>query len=414
MAEIWKNITSVDFWWGLLKSFQHLGPLAPIILSMIESFVPPLPMVAIVTINVAAHGPFLGFLYSWVGTCVGCTLVFLFFRHVFQKLAVRVSDKHPKIMKARNWVGGMNAPTLFMLVLLPFTPSAFLNFAFGVSEYSRRKYLFTLYFGKLIMIALLAVIGQSAVSALENPWYLVLSGGVLVCTYILSKLATKLKVRYNKNMKYIFFDLDGTLAKTSPGVLDSFNYALSKFGIKEENKERQRQIMGPPLTVSFKELYGLSDEDTETAIKHYRKFYEDGAYKNAPLYDGIETTLRALKKKGYILMVVTSKPKYLAERVINYLNIEWYFHSIVGPVEEKKNSDKAELIEKAMKILGLTDCSKVVMVGDRRYDMAAAKKLGATAVGALYGYGTKDELDEAGADYIVEDPKEIIDIVEKI
>ena len=175
----------------LLNSFKHLGPLAPILLTAVESLIPPLPLVAIVAINVAGHGIFFGFLYSWIGTCIGCTVVFLVFRHLFRDRFLRFSDRHPKVLKARKWVEQTNTATLFMLVLFPFTPSAFVNFAFGVSEFSRRKYLLTIYCSKLIMISLLAAVGQSAVSAIKNPWFILVSIGILVVTYFLSKWVTK-------------------------------------------------------------------------------------------------------------------------------------------------------------------------------------------------------------------------------
>jgi uncharacterized membrane protein YdjX (TVP38/TMEM64 family) len=200
LETFFKNINSVDFWWELLQKFRLLGPIAPMIMAFIESIIPPLPMVAIVTINVAAHGPFLGFLYSWVGSCLGCTVVFLFFRHVFQRLFAKSAENHPKMKKAREWVSNINVPTLFIIILLPFTPSAFMNFAFGVSNYSRRKYLLTLYTSKLIMIALLAVIGKSAVSALNKPPYIIISIAVLVITYVLSKFVTN-KVKLGSKAK---------------------------------------------------------------------------------------------------------------------------------------------------------------------------------------------------------------------
>ena len=191
LHEIWKSITSLEFWMDLLNSFKLLGPLAPILLTALESFIPPLPLVAIVLVNVAAHGVFLGFLYSWIGTCLGCTIVFLVFRHLFRDRFLKFSDRQPKVLKARKWVEQTNTATLFMLVLFPFTPSAFVNFAFGVSEFSRRKYLLTIYCSKLIMISLLAAVGQSAVSAIKNPWFILVSIGILVVTYFLSKWITK-------------------------------------------------------------------------------------------------------------------------------------------------------------------------------------------------------------------------------
>ena len=192
LQELWNNLTSVDYWLDLLDKFQQLGPVVPIAMAAIESLIPPLPLVAIVLMNVAAHGPFWGFLYSWMGTCIGCTIVFFFYRLLFMRLFVRFSEKHPKILKARQWVEQTSIPTLFLLALLPFTPSAFLNFAFGLSEISPKKYLLTLYGAKLIMIGLLAAIGQSFVLALRNPWTLLIGVGLLIVTYIISrKMANK-------------------------------------------------------------------------------------------------------------------------------------------------------------------------------------------------------------------------------
>ena len=223
LQEIWNNLKSIDFWLNLLNSFKGLGPLAPIILAAIESIIPPLPLVAIVLVNVAAHGIFLGFLYSWVGTCVGCTIVFLAFRHFFRDRFLRFSDRHPKVLKARKWVEQTNAATLFMVALFPFTPSAFVNFAFGVSEFSRKKYLITLYGAKLIMISLLAIVGQSAVSAIQNPWFILISIGILVVTYILSKKITKMKIDHvnNKEAKKADDPLNSEISENTEDVLNN-------------------------------------------------------------------------------------------------------------------------------------------------------------------------------------------------
>ena len=223
LQEIWNNLKSIDFWLNLLNSFKGLGPLAPIILAAIESIIPPLPLVAIVLVNVAAHGIFLGFLYSWVGTCVGCTIVFLAFRHFFRDRFMRFSDRHPKVLKARKWVEQTNAATLYMVALFPLTPSAFENFAFGVSEFSRKKYLITLYGAKLIMISLLAIVGQSAVSAIQNPWFILISIGILVVTYILSKKITKMKIDHvnNKEAEKTDDPLNSEITENTEDVLNS-------------------------------------------------------------------------------------------------------------------------------------------------------------------------------------------------
>ena len=178
--------TSLEFWENLLDSFQALGPLVPIALAALESLIPALPLVAIVTLNVAGHGALLGFLFSWIGTCLGCTFTFWFFRRVFKKLFVRWADRSEKVRKARDWVNGFDPTALFLIVILPFTPSSFVNFAFGISDFDAKKYLRTLYGAKLIMIALLALFGQSCVEALENPWFIVLSVALIAGLYYIS------------------------------------------------------------------------------------------------------------------------------------------------------------------------------------------------------------------------------------
>ncbi|MDO4285863.1 MAG: VTT domain-containing protein [Eubacteriales bacterium] len=186
-----QRLMTLEFWEQALDAFQALGPVVPIALAALESIIPPLPLVAIVTLNIAGHGAILGFLYSWVGTCLGCTIVFFFYRKVLKHLVGYFAQKHEKIKRAQEWVGGIRPSTLFLLAVLPFTPSSFLNFAFGVSEFSAKRYLLTMYLAKSIMIGSLALFGQSMVSALENPVYIILAVAVVAALYVLSLRVSK-------------------------------------------------------------------------------------------------------------------------------------------------------------------------------------------------------------------------------
>ncbi len=186
LVEWYTLFTSLDFWEGIFAAFQNLGPLVPIMLAALESLIPALPLVAIVTLNVAGHGAMLGFFYSWLGTCIGCTIVFGFFRLVFKKAFVRWGERSEKVKKARNWVNGFDPTALFLLVVLPFTPSSFVNFAFGISDFDPKKYLLTMYSAKLVMIALLALFGKSCVKALDNPIFIVLAVVLIAGLYAVS------------------------------------------------------------------------------------------------------------------------------------------------------------------------------------------------------------------------------------
>ena len=169
------QLGTLEFWQTLLDSFGDLGPLAPIFLAMVESFFPPLPLIAIVALNVAAHGGLFGFVYSWVGVMLGGTLMFLFWRRVLKQFFWKFASRSQKLEKAEQWVSRFDVSSLFMLSVLPFTPSSFMHFAFGISDFDEKRYLITMLLGKGVMVAMMALFGQSLVSSMKNPVYLVLS-----------------------------------------------------------------------------------------------------------------------------------------------------------------------------------------------------------------------------------------------
>ena len=173
--EFLHQLGTLDFWKTLLDGFGDLGPLAPIALAMVESFFPPLPLIAIVALNVAAHGGLFGFVYSWVGVMLGGTLMFLFWRRVVKCFFWKFASRSPKLEKAQQWVNRFDTSSLFMLALLPFAPSSFMHLAFGISDFDEKRYLITMLLGNRVMIAMMAVFGQSLVSSMKNPLYLVLA-----------------------------------------------------------------------------------------------------------------------------------------------------------------------------------------------------------------------------------------------
>lgn len=181
------QLNTLEYWEMLLSSFEALGPVAPILLAVVESLFPPLPLIAIVALNVAAHGGLMGFLYSWVGVMLGSTVVFLFWRRVVKRFFWKVASRSAKLQKAQQWVSNVDTASLFMLSVLPFTPTSFLHLAFGISDFDEKRYLFTLLLGKAVMVAMMALFGQSLVSALRNPVYLILSVAIWAGMYWLSK-----------------------------------------------------------------------------------------------------------------------------------------------------------------------------------------------------------------------------------
>ena len=117
----------------------------------------------------------LGFLYSWAGVALGGCIMFLLWRRVVKRFFWKFASRSPKLEKAQQWVNRFDTSSLFMLTLLPFTPSSFMHLAFGISDFDEKRYLITMLLGKGVMVALIALFGQSLVSSLKNPVYLVLA-----------------------------------------------------------------------------------------------------------------------------------------------------------------------------------------------------------------------------------------------
>lgn len=203
----------------------------------------------------------------------------------------------------------------------------------------------------------------------------------------------------------IFFDLDGTLTQSEFGILEGAKRALTHFGVDCSDTEKLKKFIGPPLYVSFHDNYGFSEEDTQEAIRIYREYYNAKGVYQAPLYDGIYELLSDLKKNGRKIMMTTSKPLKMALTVAKHNNVFDLFDGIIGPDLDEKDSSKMILIRRAMNTLGLhdDDRDRIVMVGDRFYDIKGAREVGIDSIGVLYGYGDKEELQNAGATHIAED-----------
>ena len=181
------QLGTLEFWQNLLEGFGNLGPIAPIFLAMVESFFPPLPLIAIVALNVAAHGGFLGFVYSWVGVILGGTIMFLLWRRVVKRFFWKIASRSQKLEKAERWVSRFDTASLFMLSVLPFTPSSFMHFAFGISDFDEKRYLITMLLGKGVMVAMMALFGKSLVSSMKNPVYLIFAIVIWAGMYWVSK-----------------------------------------------------------------------------------------------------------------------------------------------------------------------------------------------------------------------------------
>ncbi len=215
-----------------------------------------------------------------------------------------------------------------------------------------------------------------------------------------------------KDKKFILFDLDGTLTDPQRGITNSVKYALEYYGIKEDNYERLLTFIGPPLVDSFMEYYGFSKEKAFEAVLKYREYFLDkGIYENV-LFDGADRLLCDLKKSGKKVILVTSKPEAMAIEVLNYFNIYKYFDDVCGATMDEKLSEKTDVLNFATKKNSVV-CSEAVMIGDRKFDINAAKQANISSIGVLFGFGSESEIGEAGADRTARTMNELYDLLLK-
>lgn len=212
--------------------------------------------------------------------------------------------------------------------------------------------------------------------------------------------------------KYILFDLDGTLTDSAEGITKCVQYALKALGVDEPDLNNLRPFIGPPLVECFMNLYGFTKEQADFGTVKYRERYHDtGIYENK-VYPGVPEMLAQLKAHNLHLAVATSKPLVFARRVTDYFNLTQYFDCICGPdLSGSHLPAKADVIADAMQKLGVCDKSQVLMIGDRRQDVLGAQKCGVACAGALYGYGGRKELADAGCTIFAETPQDIVKLI---
>ncbi len=205
----------------------------------------------------------------------------------------------------------------------------------------------------------------------------------------------------------VFFDLDGTLTDSQPGIYACARYALNKMEWEIPSDAILRRFMGPPLAESFAKYCGMTEEEAVRASTYYRERYNPIGWKENRVFPRIRALLAELKKRGAYVAVATGKPQASAEKILSYFGLAEYLDCIAGPMPGEFHMDKATLIRRAIP----ANAGKCVMVGDTAGDVEGARECGMDAVAVLYGYGENDEILAANPKYHVEDTRELCQLL---
>ena len=203
-----------------------------------------------------------------------------------------------------------------------------------------------------------------------------------------------------RKYRYILFDLDGTLVYSHPGIFACFRYALEKMGWENPTDKQLLPVIGPSLHYSFTTYFGMTDDEATKAVALYRERYAvKGVWENEPISGALDC-LQALKERGYVLGLATSKPIYFAQQIVDKHGFSKHMQACVGSGMDGSLPTKASVIEEVMKRLGAS-ADECLMVGDRFHDAEGAKEMGVDcALLKVGGYADDAELYGCGAKYV--------------
>ncbi|MDD5952078.1 MAG: HAD hydrolase-like protein [Oscillospiraceae bacterium] len=211
-----------------------------------------------------------------------------------------------------------------------------------------------------------------------------------------------------KQRKYdaVLFDLDGTVSESHPGIIASAKKALVEYGWEMPEDFDYTQFIGPPICQSLMLYAGMAEPQAEVCMKLYRKYYNAGEIFNTSLYPGMLQLMKDLTAAGSKVCIATSKPQPMADRVIEYLGLGELVFCNAGADTSDKQSDKPGLIRRCMEETGASR-EQTVMIGDTRFDAAGARVMEVPFIGALYGYGTREEMVKEGAEHFAKTVAEL-------
>lgn len=214
-----------------------------------------------------------------------------------------------------------------------------------------------------------------------------------------------------KEKTYILFDVDGTLTDPKEGITKSVQYALRRYGIEVEDLDSLTPFIGPPLRDSYERFYGFTPEQSREAVLVYREYFTEKGWLENRVYPGIREMLAALREAGAALCVATSKPEVFAKQILDYFGLTEYFDFIGGADLEETRVRKADVIRYVLENCGLgqedVKQGRIFMVGDREHDVLGARESGIPCVGVLYGYGSREEMENCRAEEVAATVEEL-------
>lgn len=210
------------------------------------------------------------------------------------------------------------------------------------------------------------------------------------------------------NYTTCFFDLDGTLTDSSPGITNGLRQMITHLGYPIPDDTQLNTWIGPPLTDKLASTYSVTGSRAQQAVEVFREYYTQQGYKENRLYDGIAELLESLRTKGIDLVIATSKPTEHAMLVLDHFSLTPLFSSVYANSLDNRRPTKTDVIRHAITSHKLHDQKEqIIMIGDRIHDICGAADNGIDAIGVLYGFAGPGELDACTPKALVKHPSQI-------
>lgn len=210
-------------------------------------------------------------------------------------------------------------------------------------------------------------------------------------------------------MKVVLFDLDGTLIDSSEGITKSCQHTMKHYGMEETDLNSFRRFIGPPLSESFMNFYGFSEEKALEAVRIYRERYNTIGLFECCLYPGVKECLQALKAAGYLISVASSKPEETCKRMLTHFGIIDLFDEVVGATMDGRINTKEQVLREVLRRFANVSIADMVLVGDTIFDVEGANSVGIASIGVSFGFGKTEEMQRAGALCICDSFSEVTD-----
>ena len=207
-------------------------------------------------------------------------------------------------------------------------------------------------------------------------------------------------------MSTVLFDFDGTLIDTWPGIEETLRASFRSLDLTVRHEDITTALVGMPLLKVFEKLLGPDIPEARLAVEKYRELFPESGISGSRPFDGVIGMLEKLKEQDTDLFIVTARNEAITKQMMDRHGLARFFEWVRGEREGEVLEGKAGMVAEVLQRFNLSreDC---IMVGDRQYDIEAALANGIGAVGVTYGYGTREELINAGADTVINSIEEL-------